>query len=86
MGTLGTIIIGLFVALVARFVRSNNDSMGIILTSIVGIGGAFVGRFLGQAIGIYSSNQAASAVGALLGAVVILALVKTEKFDRQIPD
>lgn len=85
MGIVGTIIIGIFVGLVARFVRSSDDHMGIILTSLVGICGAFIGRFTGQAIGIYSTNQAAGFVGAVVGAVLVLAFFKTSKYNRRIP-
>lgn len=77
MNIIGTIIIGFFVGLVARFVRSEDDRMGFLFTTIVAIIGAFVGRFLGQAIGIYSTNEPAGVLGAVLGAIVVLTLLKT---------
>lgn len=85
MGMIGTIIIGLFVGLVARFVKSSDDKMGVVLTTLLGIAGAFIGRFVGQALGIYSSNQPAGFVGAVLGAVLILAFLKSASYTRRIP-
>ncbi|MDD4972767.1 MAG: GlsB/YeaQ/YmgE family stress response membrane protein [Bacteriovorax sp.] len=76
MGIVGTIIIGFFVGLVARFIKPDDDKMGLLFTTSVGIVGAFVGRFLGQAIGIYGVNEPAGFVGAVIGAVLVLALLK----------
>jgi uncharacterized membrane protein YeaQ/YmgE (transglycosylase-associated protein family) len=76
MGIIGTIIIGFFVGLVARFIKSEDDQMGLLFTTLVGIIGAFVGRFLGQAIGIYKINDPAGFVGAVIGAVFVIAVLK----------
>lgn len=84
MSIIGTIVIGFIVGLVARFVKPGDDKMGLILTTLVGIAGAFIGQFLGQALGIYSSNEPAGFVGAVLGAVLLLALLKTFTSNRRI--
>ncbi|MGZ3789572.1 MAG: GlsB/YeaQ/YmgE family stress response membrane protein [Bacteriovorax sp.] len=84
MGIIGTIIIGFFVGLVARFVKPGDDKMGVLFTTLLGIAGAFVGRFIGQAMGIYSSNAPAGFVGAVLGAVLVLAFFKTASKTRKI--
>lgn len=84
MNIIGTIVIGFVVGLVARFVKPGDDKMGLALTTLVGIVGAFVGQFLGQALGIYSSNEPAGFVGAVVGAVVILALLKAFTSHRKV--
>lgn len=76
MGVIGTIIIGFLVGLVARFIKPGNDKMGFILTTVVGIIGAFVGAYLGQAFGIYQVGEPAGFLGAVLGAIIVLALLK----------
>lgn len=84
MSLIGTIVIGFIVGLVARFVKPGDDKMGIIMTTLVGIAGAFIGQFLGQALGIYSSNEPAGFVGAVVGAVLLLALLKTFTSNRRV--
>ncbi len=83
MSIIGTIVIGFIVGLVARFVKPGDDRMGLLFTTVVGIVGAFVGQFLGQALGIYSSNEPAGFIGAVVGAVVILALIKAFTGNRR---
>jgi len=83
MSIIGTIVIGFIVGLVARFVKPGDDRMGLLFTTLVGIVGAFVGQFLGQALGIYSSNEPAGFIGAVVGAVVVLALIKAFTGNRR---
>lgn len=84
-GIIGTIIIGFFVGLIARFLKPGDDKMGLLFTTLVGIVGAFVGRFIGQAMGIYNANEPAGFIGAVVGAVIVLALlslVNTRKISH----
>ncbi|MGH7803562.1 MAG: GlsB/YeaQ/YmgE family stress response membrane protein, partial [Candidatus Binatia bacterium] len=74
MGIIGTLIIGLIVGLVARAVMPGRQSLGIILTAVLGIGGAFVATYAGQALGLYQSGEPAGFIGAVVGAVVLLAV------------
>lgn len=76
MGVIGTIVIGFFVGLVARFVKPGNDRMGFIMTTLLGIAGAFVGSYLGQVFGIYAPGEPAGFIGAVLGAIILLVLLK----------
>ncbi|MBL7543661.1 MAG: GlsB/YeaQ/YmgE family stress response membrane protein [Bdellovibrionaceae bacterium] len=76
MGIIGTIIVGFIVGLVARFIKPGDDRMGIMLTTIVGILGAFIGTYLGQALGIYHVGEPAGFLGAVLGSIVLLSLIK----------
>jgi uncharacterized membrane protein YeaQ/YmgE (transglycosylase-associated protein family) len=73
MGILWTIIIGFVAGVIAKFLMPGpNEPAGFILTTILGIVGAFVATFLGQAIGWYGPNQGAGLIGAVVGAVVVL--------------
>lgn len=75
-GILGTIIIGFLVGLVARALEPGNNKMGFILTTIVGIVGASVGLWLGQTFGIYKIGEPIGFIGAVIGAMIVLFIVK----------
>lgn len=73
MGILGTIIIGFLAGVVAKFIMPGpNEPAGFIMTTILGIVGAFVATFIGQAVGWYGPNQGAGFIGAIVGAVIVL--------------
>ncbi len=72
MGIIGTIFIGLIVGLIARFLKPGDDSMGWIMTILLGIGGAIAATYGGQALGIYQAGQSAGFIGAVVGAIVLL--------------
>ncbi|GJE39485.1 GlsB/YeaQ/YmgE family stress response membrane protein [Methylobacterium persicinum] len=73
MGILWTIIIGFLAGVVAKFLMPGpNEPAGFILTTILGIVGAFVATFIGQAVGWYGPNQGAGFIGAIVGAVIVL--------------
>lgn len=73
-GIIMTIVIGFIVGLVARFLKPGNDKAGWIMTTVLGIIGAFVGSWLGQAFGIYGPNEGAGFLGAVVGAIIVLAI------------
>ena len=73
MGILWTIIIGFVAGVIAKFIMpGDNEPTGFILTAILGIVGAFVATFLGQALGWYRPGEGAGLVGAVVGAVIVL--------------
>lgn len=74
MGIIGTILIGLIVGLVARLLKPGDDSMGWIMTILLGIGGSLLATYGGQALGIYQAGEAAGFIGAVVGAIILLAL------------
>ena len=74
MGIIGTIIIGLIVGLIARFLKPGEDSMGWIMTILLGIGGALLATYGGQALGIYHAGEAAGFIGAVIGAIILLVI------------
>jgi len=52
----------------------DNEPSGFILTTILGIVGAFVATYLGQAIGWYRADEGAGLIGAIVGAVIVLVI------------
>ncbi|KQP59181.1 hypothetical protein ASG40_16520 [Methylobacterium sp. Leaf399] len=75
MGIIGTIIIGFIAGIIAKFIMPGpNEPSGFIMTTILGIVGAFVATFIGQAVGWYGPNQGAGFIGAIVGAIVVLAI------------
>lgn len=75
MGIIWTIIIGAVVGAIAKFIMpGSNEPKGFILTAILGIVGALVATFLGQALGFYGENQNAGFIGSIVGAIIVLAV------------
>jgi uncharacterized membrane protein YeaQ/YmgE (transglycosylase-associated protein family) len=73
MGIIWTIIIGFLAGVVAKFIMpGNNEPSGFIMTTILGIVGAFVATFLGQALGWYTAGEGAGFIGAIVGAIIVL--------------
>jgi uncharacterized membrane protein YeaQ/YmgE (transglycosylase-associated protein family) len=73
MGILWTIIIGFIAGVIAKFVMpGDNEPSGFILTTILGIVGAFVASYLGQALGWYRPGEGAGLIGAVVGAIIVL--------------
>jgi uncharacterized membrane protein YeaQ/YmgE (transglycosylase-associated protein family) len=75
MSIIWTIIIGFVAGLVAKFLSPGpNEPSGFILTTILGIIGAFVATWLGQQLGWYQPNESAGFIGAVVGAIIVLAI------------
>jgi len=76
MSIIWTIIIGFVAGIVAKFLHpgSSNEPSGFILTTALGIIGAFVATYLGQAIGWYKAGEGAGFIGAIVGAIILLAV------------
>jgi uncharacterized membrane protein YeaQ/YmgE (transglycosylase-associated protein family) len=73
MGILWTILIGFIAGLVAKFiVPGDREPSGFILTTILGIVGAVLATYIGQALGWYQAGEGAGLIGAIVGAVVVL--------------
>jgi len=73
MGILWIIIIGFVAGLIARYLAPGpNNPAGFILTTVLGIVGAFLATFIGQLIGWYRADQGAGFIAATVGAVVVL--------------
>ena len=75
MGIIWTIIIGFLAGVVAKFIMpGRNEPSGFILTTILGIISAVVATYLGQAIGWYRAGEGAGFIGAVVGALIVLAI------------
>ena len=72
-------IIGFVVGLLARAVLPGTQSLGIILTAVLGIAGSFLAGFAGQAMGWYTEGQAAGFIASVVGAIVLLFIVSRLK-------
>lgn len=73
MGILWTILIGFVAGIAAKFIMGGaNEPSGFILTTVLGIVGAFVASYLGQALGLYAPGEGAGLIGAIVGAVIVL--------------
>ena len=76
MELIGTLIVGLVVGAIARFVLPGEQKMGWILTCVLGIGGALAAGFIGQALGWYQAGQGAGWIASVVGAMVLLFVVQ----------
>ena len=73
MGIITTIIVGIIVGTIAKFLMpGKNEPQGFILTAILGIVGSFVASYAGQALGWYAEGQSAGWIASIVGAVVVL--------------
>ena len=73
MGILWTILIGFVAGVLAKLITpGDNEPSGFILTTILGIVGAFVATYLGQALGWYNAGECAGFIGATVGAIIVL--------------
>ena len=75
MGIIWTIVIGFIAGVLAKFIMpGSNEPSGFVLTTILGIVGAFVASYLGRALGWYAPGEGAGLIGAVVGAIVVLAI------------
>jgi uncharacterized membrane protein YeaQ/YmgE (transglycosylase-associated protein family) len=73
MGLLWTILIGFIAGVIAKLVHPGpNEPAGFILTTLLGIAGAFVATYLGHAVGWYQAGEGAGLIGAVVGALIVL--------------
>jgi uncharacterized membrane protein YeaQ/YmgE (transglycosylase-associated protein family) len=73
MGLLWTILIGFIAGVIAKLVHTGpNEPSGFILTTLLGIAGAFVATYLGHAVGWYQAGEGAGLIGAVIGALIVL--------------
>ena len=72
MSIIWAIIIGFIVGLIAKFLMPGRDPGGFFITAILGIVGALLATFLGQALGLYAAGQAAGFIASVIGAMIVL--------------
>ena len=76
MGIISTIVVGLIVGALARFIMPGDQKMGWILTILLGVGGSLAAGFIGQALGWYRAGQPAGWIASVIGALVLLFVVQ----------
>ncbi len=87
MGILWIVLIGFCAGIIARFLAPGpNNPSGFILTVVLGIAGAFLSTFIGQAVGWYRPDQGAGLIGATVGAFVVLFIWNRLVVKRVISD
>lgn len=81
------VLIGFIAGIIARFLMPGpNKPKGFILTTALGVAGAFLAAFIGQAAGYYRPGEGAGLIGATIGAVVILFVWNRLVTSGVIPD
>jgi uncharacterized membrane protein YeaQ/YmgE (transglycosylase-associated protein family) len=86
MSILWTILIGFIAGVLAKLITpGSNEPSGFILTTILGIAGAFVATYLGQALGWYGAGEGAGLIGATVGAVIVLLVWGAIAARRRVP-
>ena len=76
MAILSTILVGLVVGAIAKLLMPGKDPGGFIVTILLGIAGAFIASYLGQALGWYTPGQAAGWIMSIVGAMILLLLYR----------
>ena len=79
MAILSWLISGLIIGVLAKFIMPGRDPGGIIITILIGIAGAFIGSYAGQAMGWYQQGQPAGWIVSILGAIILLAIYRAFK-------
>ena len=72
MGIISTLIIGLIVGAIAKLIMPGNQGGGIIVTMLLGVAGAFLAEFLGEAVGWYGPGEGAGWIASIIGALIVL--------------
>ena len=76
MTVLSWLVSGLIIGALAKLLMPGDDPGGIIVTILIGIAGAFVGSYLGQALGWYAPGQPAGWIASIVGAIILLAVYR----------
>jgi len=79
MGYVWMAVIGFIVGLIARAILPGTQSLGIVLTAVLGIAGSFLAGFAGRAMGWYTDGQPVSFLASVIGAIVLLFIVSKLK-------
>lgn len=85
MGLIWSIVVGFVVGLIARFLMPGRDPAGFIVTTLLGILGAFIASFLGQTMGWYAPDQPAGFFAAVIGAMIVLFIYRLVVGHRSTP-
>jgi uncharacterized membrane protein YeaQ/YmgE (transglycosylase-associated protein family) len=84
MSIIGTIVVGFIVGLIARALKPGDDRLGIIWTTILGILGALLAKYVGQFMGWYGPNDTAGWIASVIGAIVLLVIYGLVRSPRRL--
>ena len=79
MQLIWTLIIGLIIGAVAKFLMPGKDPGGFIITTLLGIAGSFLGTFIGKMLGMYPEGSSAGFIMSVIGAIILLAIYRFYK-------
>lgn len=79
LSILGTIVVGFIVGLLARALKPGDDKLGLIMTTVLGVAGAFLARYAGTAMGWYQEGEAVGWLASIVGAIVLLVIYSLVK-------
>ena len=83
MHILGTIVIGFFAGLIAKLLMPGRDPGGFVITTLLGIAGAFVAKYIGLALKFYQPGDPAGFLASVVGAIIILAIFHLFRRNRR---
>ncbi len=67
-----TVIIGFVAGLLARALKPGDDKLGFFWTIVLGVGGSFLAKFIGEALGWYKEGEAVGFIASVIGAIILL--------------
>ncbi|HEY7715569.1 MAG TPA: GlsB/YeaQ/YmgE family stress response membrane protein [Candidatus Binatia bacterium] len=76
MSIIGWILFGLVVGIVGKLLMPGRDPGGFIITILLGIAGALLGGFIGQALGLYAPDEPAGFIMAVIGSIILLLIYR----------
>ncbi|MGD8305328.1 MAG: GlsB/YeaQ/YmgE family stress response membrane protein [Ignavibacteria bacterium] len=79
MSIIWTIVIGFLAGALAKLIMPGKDPGGFIITILLGIAGSFLFTYVGQFLGIYQAGETAGFIGAVVGAIILLAIYRLFK-------
>ena len=82
MGIIGTIVVGLVVGVLARWIMPGEQKMGWIMTILLGIAGSVLAGFVGGAVGWYKPGEGAGWIASIVGAIVVLFVVQKLRANK----
>ena len=74
MGILWTLLVGLVIGVVAKFLHPGRENMGFVMTVLLGIAGSFLAGMLGQSLGWYRAGEGAGFIASVIAAIVLLVI------------
>lgn len=82
MGIIWAIIIGFIVGVLAKLLMPGKDPRGFIITTLLGIGGSVVGKYVGQGLGMYQPEEPAGFLMSVIGAMILLFIYHLATKDK----